>query len=342
MQAVFTGVDILPKSTHELRVGNYVLLRQLGRGGFATVYLAEHLSLKNRVALKWLHSPEADQREIERFQLEGDLLTRLRHRHIVRTFDFGWEQGAPFLTMAYASRGSLRQAFREQKPAPVSGILPTVLQVASALQYVHDHTIIHGDVKPENVLLGPNNEAWLSDFGIATISSTPEKSSGKRDVRGTARYMAPEQIHGMPQPASDQYALAVMVYEWLCGHPPFHGSALGVYVHHVSVPPPNLRDYVPSISLAVERVVFKALEKDPQKRFTDVMEFATALKHAAARKSVFSCPQHRPTLWHSEANSRDIPSTRSKETFAPFKSRPESAQREIDASERIYRTVIAN
>lgn len=307
MQAIFTGTGIILQPSNELRVGNYVLLRQLGRGGFATVYLAEHLSLKNQVALKWLHSPEADQQEIERFQLEGDLLGLLRHRHIVRTFDFGWEQGAPFLTMAFASRGSLRRAFRQQTPAPVSVILPTVLQVASALQYVHDHTIVHGDVKPENVLLGPNNEAWLSDFGIATLSSAPEKSSGRRDVRGTPRYMAPEQIHGMPLPASDQYALAVMVYEWLCGHPPFHGSALEVYVHHVSVLPPSLRDYVPSISLAVESVVFKALEKDPHKRFTDVMEFATALKHAAARKSVFSCSQHRSTFWHSETIPRDIP-----------------------------------
>ena len=129
------------------------------------------------------------------------------------------------------------------------------------------------------------------DFGIATTISTElGRRYNGREVRGTARYMAPEQIQGNPLPASDQYALAVMVYEWLCEQPPFRGSALGICVNHVSTPPPRLREHVPSISPAVERVVLKALEKDPHKRFAHVLEFASALKQASLLE------RHQPSL----------------------------------------------
>src|SRR5262249_46777536 len=113
------------------------------------------------------------------------------------------------------------------------------------------------------------------------LSTKRDRGSHGPEVRGTARYMAPEQIQGHPLPASDQYALAVMVYQWLCGHPPFEGSALGICVQQVKTPAPRLRDHVPSISAAVERVVLKALAKDPQKRFAHVLEFVSALKQAS-------------------------------------------------------------
>ena len=195
--------------------------------------------------------------------------------------------------------------------------MPTALQLASALQYVHDQGVIHSDVKPENVLLGPSNRTWLADFGIATmVPSVLEKGGGKREVKGTARYMAPEQIQGNPVPASDQYALAVMVYEWLCGRPPFHGSVLGVHVGHVSTPPPAWRDHVPSISPAVERVVLKALSKDPQQRFAQVMDFASALKQATARKRMCCDPPHCSALRPAQKMSQGIPLATSREAFS--------------------------
>ena len=238
----------------------YVLLRQLGQGGWATIYLAEKISCKSQVALKLLNGWRAGQQEVERFQFEASLLAQLQHRHIVPLVDFGWEQGTPYLVMEYIPGETLRSAFAQGVPLPVQTILPIVLQLARALQYVHDQGVIHSDVKPENVLLGPSNRIWLADFGIAImVLSVLEKGIGGREVKGTARYMAPEQIQGNPVPASDQYALTVMVYEWLCGRPPFHGSVLGVHVGHVSTPPPALRDHLPSISPAVERVFLKAL-----------------------------------------------------------------------------------
>jgi serine/threonine protein kinase len=317
MQAALTRTDTLTPPGSELRIGKYVLLRQLGQGGSATVYLAEPSSCKSQVALKLLTRWRASQQEVEHFQVEAALLAQLQHRHIVPLFDFGWEQGMPYLVMEYAPGGTLKNAFPQGVPLPVESILPTVLQLASALQYVHDQGVIHGDVKPENVLRGPNNRIWLADFGIATrVASVLEKGYGKREVKGTARYMAPEQILGNPVPASDQYALAVMVYQWLCGRPPFHGSVLGVQLGHVSSPPPPLRDHVPSISRAVEHVVLKALSKDPQQRFAQVMDFASALQQASARKQMRWYPPRWSEWQPAQQMAQGLPSATSSGAFS--------------------------
>lgn len=264
------------------QVGNYLLLRALGRGGYAHVYLAEHLYLKHQVALKLLNLSLAHHEDLVRFQFEARLLAQLRHRHIVRALDFGWERGTAFLAMDYAPGGTIQQVFPQGIPQPISRILPIVLQIADGLQYVHNQHVIHCDIKPENILIGPRSQLWIGDFGIAT---TTAHASGRHcdthEVRGTGNYMAPEQIYGKPLPASDQYALAVMVYEWLCGQPLFDGSTLEVCARHVSTLPPHLRDHVPSISRPVERVVLKALEKVPQQRFAHVLEFAAELKRAS-------------------------------------------------------------
>jgi serine/threonine protein kinase len=282
MEQSLTELCVIGRPLSGEQVGNYLLLRELGQGGYAQVYLAEHLSLKQQVALKLLNRSLTQHEDLVRFQFEARLLAQLRHRHIVRALNFDGEGKTPFLAMDYAPGGTIQQVFRHGVPQPLFRMLPFAMQIARALQYAHDHSVIHCDVKPENILLGPSNEAWLADFGIATtigfILRTPY---GRQAIRGTVRYMAPEQIRGTPLPASDQYALAVMVYEWLCGVPPFRGTEVGVCVQHVSAPPPRLREHVPSISPDVERVILKALEKDPWKRFAHVLEFASALKQAS-------------------------------------------------------------
>jgi len=282
MEQVLTRTSFWEQPFCDTAVGNYHLLRQLGSGGSAHVYLAEHIYFKSLSALKLLTLSLANHEEVQQFQLEARILSHLRHQHIVRGLDFGWERGMPFLVMEYAPGGTLHQAFPLGKALPISSILPAVLPVASALQFIHNHGVVHCDVKPENVLLGPCNQVWLSDFGIAsTVTSTSRTGYGGRKVPGTAYYLAPERILGQTLPASDQYSLAVMVYQWLCGACPFEGSVLEICVHHVSTPPPRLRERVPSISRAVEQVVLKALEKEPQKRFTHVQEFALALEQAS-------------------------------------------------------------
>jgi len=264
------------------QLGHYTLIRQLGQGGYASIYLGMHQYLNTHVALKLLNRFLASEEDVKRFQMEARILAYLGHRHIVRVLDFGVERSTPFLAMEYAPGGNLQQYFPQGRALPISAILPVVLQVVSALQYVHNQGFIHCDVKAENMLLGPRHEIWLSDFGIAlTSSAASNKQFRTHELKGSANYMAPEQISGGPLPASDQYALAVMVYQWLCGQHLFQGAGLQVCLQHLSTPPSRLRNSVPSISPTVERVVLKALARDPYQRFAHVQEFAYALKQAS-------------------------------------------------------------
>lgn len=144
----------------------------------------------------------------------------------------------------------------------------------------HELKLIHRDVKPENMLLGPSNEVLLSDFGIAAVAHSTS-SLKTHAYSGTVHYSAPEQIQGKLRPASDQYALGVVVYEWLTGSRPFSGdSHIEIAMHHISTPPP-LHVKLPTISPAVEQVVLKALAKDPHQRFDNVLEFVTSLEQAS-------------------------------------------------------------
>jgi serine/threonine protein kinase len=261
------------------QLGHYRLLRLLGEGGFAEVYLGEHVDLGRRAAIKVL-SAKLSSEEIERFREEARTIGRLTHPSIVDVKDFGVEQGVPYLVMHYAAQGTLRQRHPKGTRLAPATILPYVRQIASALQYAHDQQVIHRDVKPENMLVGEQGEILLSDFGIATITQN-SRYQHTGDVVGTIAYMAPEQMHGKPRPASDQYALGIVIYEWLCGERPFVGSMNEVVAQHLSLPPPPLRERVPELSPEVEQVVLTALEKDPKARFASMQAFANAFEQAS-------------------------------------------------------------
>ncbi len=261
------------------QLGNYQLLKLIGRGGFAEVYLGEHVRLGNQVAVKVLHTRLADE-DRENFQREARTIGRLAHPNIVRVYDFAVQDGVPFLAMDYAPNGTLRQRHAKGAALAVTTILPYVKQVADALQYAHEQKLIHRDIKPENMLLGPLNDVLLSDFGIALVAQSSRYQTSQEMV-GTVGYMAPEQIQGQPRPASDQYSLGVVVYEWLTGGRPFQGGITEVATQQLVLAPPPLRAKVPSISPAVEEVVMTALAKDPNQRFGSVRAFAAALENAA-------------------------------------------------------------
>src|SRR5437660_9767118 len=150
-------------------LGNYRLLQVLGRGHWASVYLGEHRHLHSQAALKVLHDPLAP-REVEGFLTEARTLARLRHPHIVRILDFGLQEDIPFLVMDYAPGGTLRQFHPHGARLPLETVVSYVKQVAEALQYAHAQRLIHRDLKPENLLLGPNQQVWLSDFGLAIVA----------------------------------------------------------------------------------------------------------------------------------------------------------------------------
>src|SRR5713101_3349996 len=197
------------------QLGNYRLVRLLGQGGFAEVYLGEHIHLGTEAAIKLLHTQLASE-DMDAFRNEARTIARLIHPHIVRVFDFGIEGETPFLVMDYAAAGTVRKRHPKGVALPLPTILAYIKQTTSALQYAHDEHYTHRDIKPENLLIGRHQEILLSDFGIALITQT-SRSQSMQDVAGTASYMAPEQFQGKPRPASDQYALAVIVYEWLTG-----------------------------------------------------------------------------------------------------------------------------
>jgi WD40 repeat protein len=256
--------------------GNYRLVKLLGEGGFAEVYLGEQIYLGTQAAVKVLTARLTND-EIERFHTEAQTSLKLHHPHIVQTLEFGVENGLPFLVMRYASNGSLRQRHSEGTRIPLSTVVKYVGQIAAALQYIHDQKLIYRDIKPENMLIGDNNDIWLSDFGITTIAHRTN-SMVLLDKVGTIFYMAPEQIQGKPRFASDQYALGIVVYEWLSGALPFDGTVLEVVAQHLSSAPPSLHARVPTISPGVEQVILRALAKDPHQRFESVQKFAKVLE----------------------------------------------------------------
>lgn len=268
--------------------GNYRLIRLLGEGGFAEVYLGEHQLLETEAAIKILNAQMTGD-DIEPFRAEARTIAHLEHPNIVRVLEFGVEGKTPYLVMSYAPHGTLRRRHQKGVPLPLPTIVSYVNQVADALQYAHSQRVIHRDIKPENMLIGRRNEILLSDFGIALMAQS-SRYQNTGDVVGTVAYMAPEQIQGKPRPASDQYALAVVVYEWLSGLRPFSGSFTGIAVQHAVAPPPPLHEKVPSISPAVEQVVFTALAKDPQQRFASVQAFARALEQASQSGNSITFP----------------------------------------------------
>ncbi len=259
-------------------LGNYRLLRLLGQGGFADVYLGEHLHLNTQAAIKVLHT-HLTSHDIEPLRTEARTIARLVHPHIVRILDFDVEEDLPFLVMDYAPNGTLRKVHPTGTPLPLASIISYVHEVAAALQYAHGQGVIHRDIKPENLLLAGNHEVLLSDFGLAIIAQSA-RSQQIQETAGTIAYMAPEQLQGHPSSASDQYALGVMVYEWLSGAQPFHGSFVEIASQHLSASPPSLRTQVPRLPPAIEDVVMKALAKDPQHRFASIQAFAMALEEA--------------------------------------------------------------
>ena len=258
--------------------GSYRLARRLGGGGFAEVYLGQHVRVATQqAAIKILQLTNVDEQQ---FQQEAERTAVLHHPYIVQLYDFDIQEDIPFLVLQYAPNGSL--ARHEGQRLPLDIIIQYINQIASALQYAHDRNIVHRDIKPDNVLVGSQGELLVSDFGIAVISKTGRTSlQSNYNVGGTPFYMAPEMFRGKPEKASDQYALGVMVYEWLCGRRPFtEGNPIQLGYQHTHESAPLLRSLVPLISEYVEKVVITALAKEPQRRFASVRAFATALEQA--------------------------------------------------------------
>jgi tRNA A-37 threonylcarbamoyl transferase component Bud32 len=263
-------------------LGKYQLLKELGRGGFATVYQGYDPALERYVALKVLH-PELTRDEValRRFQREAMAVARLRHANIIIVYEFGEDRltGSAYIVMEYIEGDTLKQ--RLGKPTPLAETQRIIGDVASALDYAHARGVIHRDIKPANILITNENQVVLADFGIALLAQN--SSSLTRGLLGTPQYMAPEQALGEPIDArSDLYALGIVLYEMLAGQPPFRGdSPLATLALQVNAPLPKLRAVNPAVPEAMETMIERALAKDPAQRYPTAAEFRAALQAAA-------------------------------------------------------------
>src|SRR5450755_1041565 len=214
-------------------IGNYRITAELGSGGFADVYLAQHIIFADKpaVAIKLLYA-RLKLKEREQFIQEAQFLHRLQHPHILPVLDAGFQDGTPYIIIEYAARGSLQDRLDRQpgKALPLAEGIAIITNIGEALHYAHQQNIVHRDLKPDNILFNAKGEAVLADFGIAAILS----SAHTRDVgnAGTPDYMAPEMFEGKVSVKSDQYALGCIAYELVTGRKPFEVDEVPIYAAH--------------------------------------------------------------------------------------------------------------
>jgi beta-lactam-binding protein with PASTA domain len=261
--------------------GRYRVLSRLGSGGMAEVWSAEDSQLGRRVALKLLASRfAADPGFRERFRREAAAAAAMQHPNIVSIYDRGEWDGTSYIAMECVEGPTLKQLIQQRGPAGPGAATDIAIEILQALRYAHKRGIVHRDIKPQNVLIDEEGRAKVADFGIAHAGVSDMTDEGA--MLGTVQYVSPEQAQGRPvSPRSDLYSVGVVLYELLTGQVPFDGEApVSIALKQVSEPPVPPAQLEPSIPPALEAVVMRALEKDPDHRFQDAAEFIAALEHA--------------------------------------------------------------
>ncbi|MBX3059308.1 MAG: SUMF1/EgtB/PvdO family nonheme iron enzyme [Anaerolineae bacterium] len=264
--------------------GKYILESLIGRGGMAEVYKSRHPDLDREVAVKVLHPFLTDTPGfVERFRREARAAASLRHPNIVQIYDFDvTEDGLYYMVMEYIEGESYdKYLARHPEAQPLAQILEFYRQICGALQVAHEKGIVHRDIKPANIIVDAQKRPYLADFGIAQIVGDTRLTQSGMST-GTPQYMSPEQVTGEAiSPATDIYALGVMLYQLSTGHLPFAGgNPATIMMNHVTEPPELPRVYAPDISPALESVILKALAKEPPARFENAAALWQALTAA--------------------------------------------------------------
>jgi serine/threonine protein kinase/tetratricopeptide (TPR) repeat protein len=278
---------------------SYTIVRELGRGGMATVFLAQDLRHERPVALKVLRSELAATLGPERFQREIKLAARLQHPHILTVHDSGEAAGQLWYAMPYVEGESLRDRLRREPQLPIDEALLIAKETAQALDHAHRHGVVHRDIKPENILLTREGDVLVADFGIARAVGAESGLTETGLAVGTPAYMSPEQAAGEREvdARADIYALGCVVYEMLAGEPPFTGpTAQVITARRMSEPARPLRKTRETVPESVERAVAKALARVPADRYATAADFARALAREATAVS------ETPSRWRPSRN----------------------------------------
>ena len=264
------------------QLGQFRIVAPLGEGGMASVYKAYQSNMDRYVAIKILPRHYAsDPNFIHRFAREAKVIAGLEHPNILPVYDFGAEEGYTYLVMRLVETGTLSGLLQGQ-PMDLAEVEALITQIADALDYAHAHGVIHRDVKPSNVLIDSLGRCLLTDFGLAKVLLSVSMFTSSGTFLGTPKYASPEQCLGKElDQRSDIYSLGVILYEMATGRPPFDAETpMGIVVKHIHDPLPMPRKINPALPEAVERVILKALAKEPGDRYASAGELAKALKTA--------------------------------------------------------------
>jgi serine/threonine-protein kinase len=277
----------------------YRIEAELGRGGQAVVYRATQLSLQRQVALKVVAPGLGlDPGFIDRFRREGVSAARLDHPHVVPVYEAGESEGLAFLAMKLVDGPTLDGLVRQEGLLPRPRVLALLDQVARALDYAASHGLVHRDVKPANILVGPGDHAYLSDFGLTKALESTSALTQSGSWMGTLEYIAPEQVAGREvTPAADRYALGVIAYELLTGRSPFpreeRAAVMYAHLHDAPVPPSQVR---PELGAAVDAALARALAKEPDDRPATAVGLVDDLRRALVGTAPVEAQPAAPTV----------------------------------------------
>ena len=266
-------------------LGNrYTIERFIDQGGMSAVYEAHDPNLKRTVAIKIIHSHlSLDPQFVQRFEQEAASVAKLRHPNIVQAYDFNHDESTYYMVMEYVPGKTLKQVLKaysaKNKRLPLTETVRIMSNVCSAVDFAHQHNMVHRDLKPANVMLTPKGQPILMDFGVAKMLDGSDMTATGATI-GTAKYMSPEQARGeKADERSDIYALGVILYEMVAGHPPFDAdTTVGILMKHVNEPIPRIRDSRKEIPDELAEIIEKALAKNPDDRYQSAEHITTALQ----------------------------------------------------------------
>ena len=299
----------------------YQIIKTLGEGGMANVYLAHDTILDRSVAVKVLRGDLAsDEKFVRRFQREALSASSLSHPNIVEMYDVGEDDGQYYIVMEYVDGKTLKQVLKQRGHLSVSEVVDIMLQVTDGMAHAHDAYIIHRDIKPQNIMIEDNGLVKITDFGIAMALNSTQLTQ-TNSVMGTVHYLPPEQASGKGSTIkSDIYSMGIMMYELLAGFVPYKGdSAVEIALKHLKEPLPSVRKTYPEIPQSIENVIIKATAKNPKNRYKDAREMhediKTAMDESRQNEPRYVYPYPENDLDETKSFDKEVKAIKEKETL---------------------------